>query len=368
MSKQALGGNDSAPTEVESKEPMTLQEVRQARIAKIGGQPKESKEEEKPSAEVDEGESEEAEEQEVAEATEDDNEQVDESAEEESEQSEDSEEEDSNDVLSQIDWDALDEDTKVAIATQVGSGAGKRIGELVAKTKDLEAQLAAKDKAIAEGMSGVLKPNNMWSQIQSDDELGEIEKRVDGERKYFQTWLAGDDSYYTDSNGTEYSRKDIASHIENLERQLKAIPDQRKYLSDLSKATAKAKETEEKLNSEFDWIHDTSSATYRAYDELVSNSDFEVIKRIAPTIAAKLKLHYAHAAQSMTGTSKPKKKIVLKTKKGKPVAAPDSGSKSSSPNAREKAQLKELQKRARSGDVKAARELRLAQITRRFKA
>jgi len=357
MQNAAETGNSSAQDQEEVKT-TTLQEARQARINELSNrQSDESEENTEEEAEATEEEVEESAESEEAAGAEE--------SEETEEETEESEEE-SDDVLSQINWDELDEDTKIAIAQQVGSGAAKRIGELSGKVKELEASLANKEKALEDGLGSVISPDNSFGSVTDLGKLDETEQSIERDIQYFDDWIADDENHtFTDGRGNEYARRDVHAHLKNLRSQLKDIPKQRQYLDKLSKAKESASSYSKKASEEFDWIHDESTPTFKKYDELVSDADIAFIEKLAPTVAAKLKYNLAHAAISMT--NKAKKKIVLKTKKGKPVKAPESGAKTSSPNARNNKKLKDLQKRARSGDIQAARELRLAQITQRFK-
>ena len=151
-------GNVTAPEqevmEIESSEPKNLDDIRRERLERLN-----------PSAETEPEDT-----QEIEETTEDvDEDPVEESSidapeVEDAESEEEEVQEDEEDVLSQIDWDALDDDTRSEIATQavetlpvdklaelakkMGSGSGKRIGELTGQIKDLKSQIVAKDQAL----------------------------------------------------------------------------------------------------------------------------------------------------------------------------------------------------------------------------
>ena len=125
MTDESQEANATADTEevvTDQSEPMTLEQIRSARLAQMSPQ------------------------QETTEAVEETEVEVIEEEPQAEEETEEVESEDSGeDVLSQIDWDALDDESKAGIAEQaietlppeqlaelakkMGSGSGKRIGE-----------------------------------------------------------------------------------------------------------------------------------------------------------------------------------------------------------------------------------------------
>lgn len=367
MQDDALSGNDPATPKDGLK---TVTDARQARISQLLSQQGRSDEVPTPEPEAEEEveESAETEAESEAEADTEESEESEETTEQEEEskgEEETEEEKDKSDVLSQIDWDELDEETKIAIAQEIGSGAGKRIGQLTSQIKDLEAQLEAKDKTISEGLGDIARPDNSFANITDESELQKQEVGLDQQIEFFEDWIAGDEEYFTDpQTQKEYTRKDISAFLRTWRNQRRDIPKQREYLTKLSKAQKKAKEFSDKVNSEFDWIHDDASPSRAKYDELISDADVAVLEKVAPMVAAKFKYLAAHAASSM---AQPKKKITLKKKGAKATGIKDSGAQTASPRARVNKKLEELKRKARAGDIRAARELRLTKIQSRFK-
>ena len=360
-------GNVTAPTEevmeVESSEPKTLEEIRRERLERLN--PSSAQKSEEEVEEVTEESTEEAEETEVTES------------EETEETGEETEEEGSEDVLSQIDWDALDDDTRADIATQaietlpteqlaklaklMGSGSGKRIGELTGQIKDLKNQMAAKDKALEDGLQQFVSPQAAFANVTTQEELDETSDKIRNNIKFYQKWLGGDEDYFA-HGGQEFSRADVLQYVESLQDQYDDIPKQRDYLRSLEKSKKEAQELQKKAESEFAWLNDDESKASKLYDEMISSSDVAIVERVAPSLASKLKYQLLHAANSMAGVqSVPKgKKIALPRRV--PSTAKDSAAGSASPKVRQDIRTKKLREAAQKGDLKAARELRTMQI------
>jgi hypothetical protein len=358
MTDESQEANATADTEevvTDQSEPMTLEQIRSARLAQMSPQ-------QETTEAVEETEVEDTEEEPQAE-----------------EQTEEVESEDSGeDVLSQIDWDALDDESKAGIAEQaietlppeqlaelakkMGSGSGKRIGELTGQIRELKNQIEAKDKALKEGLEALIPPSNNFANVDTEDKLTETSQRIREEIKFYQRWLAGDDDYYQ-SNGQEYSRSDIVQYVESLQDQYDDVPKQKEYIRSLEKSRREADELQKKADKEFSWITDESSKAYSLYDELVSSPDMAVIENIAPSLGAKLKYHLLHTANSMAGmTIQPSKKITLPRRS--PNSVIDSTG-SASPKDRGNIQIKKLREQAMQGNLDSARRLRTLQIQNR---
>mgnify|MGYP003112423988 FL=1 len=358
MTDESQEANATAETEevvTDQSEPMSLEQIRSARLAQMSPQ-------EETTEAVEETEVEDIEEEPQAE-----------------EETEEVESEDSGeDVLSQIDWDALDDESKAGIAEQaietlppeqlaelakkMGSGSGKRIGELTGQIRELKNQIEAKDKALKEGLEALIPPSNNFANVDTEDKLIETSQKIREEIKFYQRWLAGDDDYYQ-SNGQEYSRSDIVKYVESLQDQYDDVPKQKEYIRSLEKSRKEADELQKKADKEFSWITDESSKAHGIYEELVSSPDMAVIENIAPSLGAKLKYHLLHTANSMAGmTIQPSKKITLPRRS--PNSVIDSTG-SASPKDRGNIQIKKLREQAMQGNLDSARKLRTLQIQNR---
>ena len=361
-------GNDTAPSEevstVEQAKPQTLEEIRQARVEKLSPT-QEQPEESEPVAEE--------------EATEDVSE-VEET--EVSEQEETAEEVLGGEgVLSQIDWDELDDDSRSQIAIQamevlppeklgelakkMGSGSGKRIGELTSQIKELKSELESKSAALSSSLDTVIAPTNALATVTTEDELESIEKETKNNIRFYQNWLAGDDDIF-EHRGSEYTRSDIVQYISSLQDRYDDLPKQRKYLKRLEKANKDAEELNSKAKDEFTWLEDDESETNLEYRKMVSSEDMAIVAKVAPALAAKLKYQLAHAATNMVKpTVNRKKKIIIPRKL--PKNALSGNTASNSRQTVESNQMKKLKEAAGKGNLMAARQIRQLQINSRYK-
>jgi len=361
-------GNDTAPTEevstVEQAKPQTLDEIRQARVEKLSPtqeQPEESEPVAEEEATEDASEVEEAEETESEETTE--------------------EAEGGEGVLSQIDWDELDDDSRSQIAIQamevlppeklgelakkMGSGSGKRIGELTSQIKELKGELESKSAALSSSLDTVIAPTNALATVTTEDELESIEKETKNNIRFYQNWLAGDDDIF-EHRGSEYTRSDIVQYISSLQDKYDDLPKQRKYLKRLEKANKDAEELNSKAKDEFTWLEDDESETNLEYRKMVSSEDMAIVAKVAPALAAKLKYQLAHAATNMVKpTVNRKKKIIIPRKL--PKNALSGNTASNSRQTVESNQMKKLKEAAGKGNLMAARQIRQLQINSRYK-
>jgi hypothetical protein len=372
MDQTANEGNDTALTEevstVEQAKPQTLEEIRKARVEKLT--PKLEVVEKPESIEENIEETDEAN---VTEETEEI---------EETEDGENTKEvEGGEGVLSQIDWDELDDDSRSEIAIQamellppeklgelakkMGSGSGKRIGELTSQIKELKGQLESKDAALTGSLEKIIAPSGSLSSVTTEEKLDQIEKDAKDSVRFYQNWLAGDDDVF-EHNGNEYTRSDIVKYISSLQDTYDELPKQRKYLRRLAEANEEAKVLDSRAKEEFSWLGDEESETYSEYQRMISSEDMAIVSKIAPAIAAKLKYQLAHAATNMVKPkSSTKKKIIIPRKL--PQNAVSGSTASNSRQTRESNQVKQLREAAKKGNLIAARQLRQLQINSRYK-
>lgn len=369
MDETAIEGNDVALPEedastVEQAKPQTLEDIRKARVEKLTPtletveEPEEVKEEE-PTEEA--SEVEETEEAETEETT--------------------AEVEESEGVLSQIDWDEIDDDSRSEIALQamevlppeklgelakkMGSGSGKRIGELTSQIKELKNELDSKNAALSSSLDTVIAPSNALSSITTEDELESIEKETKDNIRFYQKWLAGDDDTF-EYKGGEYTRSDIVQYISSLQDKYDDLPKQRKYLSRLANAQKEAEDLASKAKEEFTWLEDDESETQLEYKKMIGSEDMAIVSKLAPALAAKLKYQLAHAATNMVKPiTKKKKKIIIPKKV--PQNAVSGSSATNSRNTVESNNVKKLKEAASKGNLIAARQLRQLQINSRYK-
>lgn len=277
--------------------------------------------------------------------------------EEEEESEEEAEEAEEDDVLSQIDFDALTDEQKAELAKELGSGAGKEIGKLRSESRAKDEEISKLKAQLDEGLAQLIPDDNMFSKITDPDKLKETEKSTKDLIQYYQPkalrgeWEfndAGDEGVLAD--GKFYSKEQVISGIEAAQEQLSHIEKQKQRIKELKSLSGAESKEMEKAKGELSWLDDDSSDTYKKYKELIDDPEVDLLKRIAPKLGAKISRLLAHATNSMSGAPKAKTKIKLPRKKAKAVSG-QLGAASSAKPTKGRAKAKEAaRKRMLSGE------------------
>ena len=246
---------------------------------------------------------------------------------EESTDTEEAEESESTegDVLSQIDFEALDDETKRAIAEEIGSGAGKEIGKLRGEKKALAKELEEAKAQLAEAVNlAAPKQDTPFASINTVEELEtrsqQIEDNVKAwERKLYtdlETELIGDKEVkgIRDAQGTFFTAEQILDHLDGEREKLKQVPQRKAAIESASQFLSTESERVESLKSE---LFADSEDLSEAFVGMVSDPKFGVIKQMFPDYAETLLETFAYSQLGKTKKVK-KKKIVLPKKGAKP--------------------------------------------------
>jgi hypothetical protein len=299
------------------------------------------------SEEVPEDLSEETETEEEAEAevvAEDESEEE-ESEEEETEEAE--EEEEGEDVLSQIDFDALTDEQKQEIAEAVGSGAGKELGKLRREGREKDSKIESLEKQVDEGLSKMLPTSNAHSDIHTIADLDKKETEIEGSYRYLDNLLNGTEEFF-EIQGKEVDRATAVSWKLHYEEQAKAIPAQRKAIKELESIQGLTNDEIEKAKAEVKFFADEESSQFKEWKKLTNDADFSLMARAFPSLGAKLARALAHSVAFQS--KKPVSKIKLPRKKAKPINGTTGGAKTSQPNRGKKKQSDAMRKRFQSGE------------------
>lgn len=289
-------------------------------------------------------ESEDAEEN--AEADEADDE-TEEEAEEEEDTDESEDEPEGDDVLSQIDFDALTDEQKQEIAKAVGSGAGKELGKLRGEIRELKESKDLLQKQLDEGLSKMLPTNNPHSDIHTIEDLDKKETEVEGSYRYLDNLLRGTEEYF-EIQGKDVDRATVGQWKDHYEAQVKAIPAQRKAIKELESIQGLTNEEVEKAKAEVKFFEDEESSQFKEWKKLTNDAEFSLMARAFPKLGAKLARALAHSVAFQS--KKPVGKIKLPLKKAKPINGTSGGAKSATPNRGKKKQSDAVRKRIQSGE------------------
>ena len=345
MAKDKSNGN-SDPVTFESEEDGFSEIDFENRLAQLDPTLTNSKE---PIADLS-AESEEDEEETEAEEVEEESE---ESEEEEQEETEDEEEEsESDDVLSQIDFDALTDEQKQEIAKAVGSGAGKELGKLRKEGREKDEKIESLQKQLDEGLSKMLPTNNPHSEIHTIEALEEKATSLEANYRYMDKLLRGTDEFFeipmTGGGTEEWDRDKVGQWKDFYEQQARAIPAQRKAIKELASIQGLTNEEVEKAKAEVSFFSDEESSQFKEWKQLTNDAEFSLMARAFPKLGAKLARALAHSVAFKS--KKPVGKIKLPLKKAKPINGTSGGARSATPNRGKKKQSESARKRFQSGD------------------
>ena len=322
---------------------------------------------EQPSAEPEEETQEEVTEQ-VTEEAEETNEEV----------SETTEEAESEDVLSQLDLDEMSEDDLKELAEKLGSRAVARFGELTAKRKAAEEQLAQLQDKL-KGSENPLEQskeiqNNPFSNLDTVEKLQDKASEIEGIVEWAEDLLFESDAYSPEDvvaeiDGKDWTKKEVRQALLRARKAQKTfLPDQLTKVQARIEGEQLTEAFQQRAKTELKWLDGDDNDLRKQFESTVGDKRFkklkEVVKREAPDIAAQLDYFFAHATNSIYGrkpVTEGKKSVTLNpSTTGIPGSA--KSEKSSSKTAKA---LKELEARFKqtgnARDFAALRKLKLQQ-------
>jgi hypothetical protein len=252
-------------------------------------------------------------------------------------------EEGSDDILSQIDVEALDEEGVLSlgsrlaeilspqqaalVAQAIGSKGGTEYGKMRSELK--------KAQQLNEDILSKINPSSSeFSSISDEGELDKTEAEIIQRLDYFQgKALPGDWDYDEDGNegvkdasGKVWAKDVVVDGVKHMQKQLRELDRQRQsvreeqYLPKLEKAEL------EKAEGELPWMKDTESKLYKEYKKLTDDPSVELIKKLSPKVHAKFARLLAHAVNSMENAPTKKAfKLPLKKSGVKPIGSLASG-------------------------------------------
>ena len=285
----------------------------------------------------------------------------------------------SKDVLSQIDLDNASEEELRELADKLGSKAVARFGELTARRKAAEEQLAALKAEMQKQSPLETKKkieNNPFSNLESVEEIQNKSEEAEQVINWAEDILFESADYSADDVVTEIDGKDMTkaevrrSLIQARKAQKTLLPDQLARIEAKEKGNNLKNALQAQAIEELSWLQGEDNDVRRQYEATVNDSRFkkmkEIVSKDAPDVAAQLDYWFAHAANSIYGrkpiaVDKPSMKLT-----------PPKGATTSSANA-DKSQsktaksLKEMQSRFKeSGNARDFAALRKLQMASRL--
>ncbi len=289
-----------------------------------------------------------------------------------SEESESTESEDpvEENVLSQLDLDDMSEDELRELADKLGSRAVARYGELTAKRKAAEEQLAQLQAKLAQDnpLDAKRVQNNPYDNLDTIEKLQEKSEEIENIVEWAEDILFESDGYSADDtvtelDGKEWTKKDVRQALLKARKAQKSyLPDRLKKIQAQIEGDELASSFSKKAQDELDWLSGEDNDTRKQFEATIGDSRFQKLKDLAkkeiPDVAAQLDYWFAHASNSIYGrrpVETKKSSIQLNPSKS---AAPSSSQSQKTGSKTAKA-IKELEARFKqTGNIRDFAELR----------
>lgn len=288
------------------------------------------------------------------------------------------------DVLSQIDFDAIDDETARSLgkwfSESLGdkapaffegsnSGAGKDIGKLRGKAKALAEEVDNLKAQLNEATSINRPDNGPFSSINTIEELETEASKIEKTAKYWErklytdmeTDFVGDNEVkgVRDENGKFFTAEQVLDYKDGLLEKLKSVPTRKQQILDAKKFLSSESESVNKLKT--DLFADNEDGA-EAFLKAVSDPKFGLIKQMFPDYAETLLESLAYA--QLGRTAKPKKKTpVILPKKAKNKLATGDAAESSQTKGKD-GRLRAINEALRGRTLNAKQRLALAREKR----
>jgi len=212
-------------------------------------------------------------------------------------------------VLSKdVDLENMSEAELKELSQKLGSKAVARFGELTAKRKAAEEQLAALKSEISKRNDSQLEAkvkDNPYADIEKADELQskfqEVNEMIDWADDLLEKGEdLGSDDVLTSVNGKELTKREIKDAMRKAKKARDIyLPDQKKKLL-LAEERQSFRETlVSRAKSELPWLNGEDNDVRKQYELMVSDERIKVLEKSAPEIASQLPYLLAHAANSL---------------------------------------------------------------------
>ena len=216
-------------------------------------------------------------------------------------------------VLSQFNLDEMSEEEKSAIRAELIPGAEKRIGELTAKRKVAEEQLAAMRHE--QSQFKLKEPevkNNPFFDIATLDALQEKANEVNEVISWAEDLLFESDNHHADDEVTQIEGKamtktEVRKALLNARKSRDSyIPDQLKNLQSNQDALMMRQQLGNKAIEELSWLKDEKGNEMKTqFINMMSDPKLKSLEQSAPDLYSQLPYLIAHAVNSM-----PRRKLI----------------------------------------------------------
>lgn len=280
------------------------------------------------------------------------------------------------DVLSKFELGEMSDQELRELSEKLGSRAVARFGELTAKRKQAEEQIAAlqaelNKRSEKSPLDVETNEKNPYSAIDTLENLQAKAKEVNEVIEWAEDKLDSADHLAHDDivvtvDGKEMTKADVKAALKNARKARdKFLPSQLQELQAREQRSQLKKSFDEHARKELDWLNGEDNDVRKQYEAMMADKRLGKLLEADPDIAPQIPYILAHAANSMYG-----RKLIPQTE-AKPKITPPSSPASATgisekPEARSSKAVSEVAKRfSSSGSVSDFAALRALQLSRK---
>lgn len=276
-------------------------------------------------------------------------------------------------VLSKdVDLENMSEAELKELAQKLGSKAVARFGELTAKRKQAEEQLASLQAELAKRSSNQLEAkvkDNPYANIDKPDELQakfqEVSEVIDWADDLLEKGEdLGAEDVLTNVNGKDYTKREIKEALRKARKAKDVfLPDQDKQIKIAVERKNFREALTERAKTELPWLQGEDNDVRKQYEAMLSDERLKNIEKMLPEVAPQLPYLLAHAANSIYARRAVDTKPSSRLSPPSPVVS--QSAESSKPETRQSKALQDLSSRfTKSGSYKDFKAIRALQISR----
>ena len=273
-------------------------------------------------------------------------------------------------VLSKdVDLENMSEAELKELAQKLGSKAVARFGELTAKRKAAEEQLAALQAELAKRGSNQLEAkvkDNPYANIEKPEELQakfqEVTEVIDWADDLLEKGEdLGADDVLTNVNGKDYTKREIKDALRKARKAKEVfLPDQDKQIKLANERVQFKQLLTDRAKTELPWLQGEDNDVRKQYEAMMSDERLKNIEKMLPDVAPQLPYLLAHAANSLYARRSVDAKPSARLSPPSPVVSQSADS--TKPEARQSKALNDLSTRfSKTGSYKDFKAIRALQ-------
>jgi flagellar biosynthesis chaperone FliJ len=258
------------------------------------------------------------------------------------------------------------------LASKLGSKAVARFGELTAKRRAAEEQLAQLQAELARREEKPLEAkveNNPYSNISTPDELQEKFTQVNeviewGEDLLYKSEDLSADDVVANVNGRDYTKREIREKTREARKARDTyLPAQHKEIKLAQDRTVLRQALVDRSKSELSWMQGDDNDIRKQYEAMMSDERLKGLEKALPDLAPQIPYLLAHAANSLYARKPVDVKPSVKLAPNSPII--NQSADSLKPEVRQNKALKDLSERfGKSSSYKDFTKLRALQHTK----